>query len=130
MAWLFFLLGLALLSIAFVVWSLLRRRVKIPLQQKTHLRHAWNAAIEIKDPSLRVMEAEKVCDAVFKALGYTGTFAEKLNQAGPRLEHVDAIWNAHRLRNKIAHEVHVRVSAAQSDRALQVFAQIVHRFLA
>lgn len=130
MLWLFLLAGFALLSLGFVLWMTLRKRTKIPSLQKTHFRDAWNAAIEIKDHSRRVMEAEKVCDAVLKALGYTGTFAEKLNQAGPRLTNINDIWNAHRLRNRIAHEVNARVSAAQSDRALHAFAQIVHQFLA
>lgn len=126
----FFLLGFALLILAIVIWMVLRHRVKISLSQKIRLREAWNEAIEIKDPARRVLEAEKVCDAVLKALDYSGTFAEKLQQAGPRLTHLDDIWNAHRLRNKIAHEVSVRVSAAQGDRALKAFAVIVHQFLA
>ncbi|MDD4287857.1 MAG: hypothetical protein PHO20_05120 [Candidatus Peribacteraceae bacterium] len=125
----FFLLGFALLVLAIVIFLVFRHRVKIALPQKIRLREAWNDAIEIKDPARRVLEAEKVGDAVLKELGYTGTFAEKLQQAGPRLTNIDAIWNAHRLRNRIAHEVNVRVSAAQGDRALQAFAVIVHRFL-
>jgi|GEM_PF-2318874 len=126
----YFLLGFALLVLATVIWLVLRHRVKISLPQKIRLREAWNEAIAIKDPARRVLEAEKVCDAVLKALAYHGTFAEKLQQAGPQLTHVDAIWNAHRLRNMIAHEVGVRVSSAQGDRALQAFAVIVHQFLA
>lgn len=129
MIWMFLLVGFALLSLGFVLWMSMRRRTKIPLLHKTHLRHAWNEAIELKDPSRRVLEAEKVCDAVLKELSYTGTFAEKLQQAGPRLSNINDIWNAHRLRNRIAHEVNIRVSAAQSDRALHAFAQIVHQFL-
>jgi len=126
----FFLLGFALLSLGFVLWRVLRHRVQIALPQKIRLRNAWNEAIEITDPARRVLEAEKVCDAVLKALDYSGTFAEKLQQVGPRLQHPDDIWNAHRLRNRIAHEVNVRVSAAQGDRALRAFAEIVYQFLA
>ncbi|MDO8468367.1 MAG: hypothetical protein Q7S29_01255 [Candidatus Peribacter sp.] len=129
MLWFFLLIGFALLSLGFVIWMSLRRRTKIPALRKAHFREAWNAVIEINDHSRRVIEAEKVCDAVLKALDYTGTFAEKLQQAGPRLKNIDDIWNAHRLRNRIAHEMNIRVSAAQSDRALQAFAQIVHQFL-
>ncbi|MDD5103651.1 MAG: hypothetical protein PHX93_04585 [Candidatus Peribacteraceae bacterium] len=129
MLWFIFPIGFALLSLGFVIWASLRRRTKIPHLHRVRLREAWNAAIALSDPSRRVLEAEKVCDAVLKALGYTGTFAEKLQQAGPRLTRLDDIWNAHRLRNRIAHEMNIRVSAAQSDRALKAFATIVHHFL-
>jgi len=129
MLWFLLLIGFAVLSLGFVVWMSLRRQTKIPLLHKTQLRHAWNTAIELKDPSRRVLEAEKVCDAVLRELRYSGTFAEKLQQAGPRLKNVNDIWNAHRLRNKIAHEINARVSVAQSDRALHAFAEIVHQFL-
>lgn len=129
MGWLLFLLGLALLSGTFVAWSLLRRRVQIPALRKAHLREAWEEAVEGKDPAKRVLEAEKVTDAILKALGFAGTFAQKLQHVGPRLKNVDDIWHAHRLRNRIAHEMNVRVSREQSDRALQAFAVIVHQFL-
>lgn len=130
MLWFLLLVGFALLSFAFVLWATHRRRTKIPALKKAHLREAWNALLEHRDPARRVLEAEKVCDEILHLLDYSGTFAEKLQQAGPRLSRVDDIWNAHRLRNRIAHEVRFRVSAAQSDRALQAFAVIVHQFLA
>jgi hypothetical protein len=129
MYWFLFLLGLALLSFAFVVWSLRRRRLHIPLLLKQRLREAWEEAVEVKDPAKRVLEAEKVTDAVLKALGCSGTFAEKLQSMVPHLPGAKDIWNAHRLRNRIAHEMNVRISRDQSDRALQAFAQIVHRYL-
>ncbi len=129
MYWFLFLLGLALLSFSFVVWSLKRRRLHIPSLLKHGLREAWEEAGEVKDPAKRVLEAEKVADAVLRALGYSGTFAEKLQHMGPRLPNAQDIWNAHRLRNRIAHEVNVRISRDQSDRALRAFSQIVHQFL-
>lgn len=130
MYWFLFLLGLAFVSAAYVFWSLRRRRVRIPELQKKHLRQAWDDAVEIKDPAQRVLHAEKVADAVLKALGYGGTFAEKLQKAHALLADIDAVWDAHRLRNTVAHELHVHVSRAQSDRALAAFGTIVHRFLA
>lgn len=130
MLWFFLLVGFAIASLAFVLWASLRRRTKIPARVKAHLRERWEHAIDLPDPAHRVLEAEKVCDAVLKALDYHGTFAEKLQAAGPRLAHLDDLWNAHRLRNRIAHEMGAHVSDAQSLRALQAFATVIHRFLA
>lgn len=130
MLWILLIIGFGIASLAFVVWASLRRRTKIPARVKAHLRERWEHAIDLPDPAHRVLEAEKVCAAVLHALGYHGTFAEKLTAAGPRLTHLDDLWNAHRLRNRIAHEMGIRVSEAQSLRALQAFATVVHRFLA
>lgn len=129
MPWIFLLIGFALLSLAFVIWASLRRRSKIPLLQKAHLLEAWNAAQECSEPSQRVLEAEKVCDAVLRALDYSGTFAEKLQKAGPRLERLDDLWNAHRLRNRIAHEMNVRVSVTQAGNAIRAFESVIRKFL-
>ena len=129
MHWMLLLAGFAIASLTFVIWATKRRRTKIPALQKERLRSAWDAALELKSPAQRVLDAEKVCDAVLKALDYQGTFAEKQKQAAPRLHHAEELWIAHRLRNSIAHDVGIRVTEAQSLRALQAFAQIVHQFL-
>lgn len=138
MFWILLIVGFAIAILAFVLWASLRRRTTIPARVKAHLKARWEHAIDLPDPARRVLEAEKVCDAVLKALDYRGTFAEKLQTAGPRLasldsardlRHLDDLWNAHRLRNRIAHEMGVRVTEAQSLRALQAFATVVHRFL-
>jgi len=129
MLWFFLLLGFGIASFAYVLWAVRRRKHSIPALVKARLHERWDEVIELADPSRRVLEAEKVCDAVLKALEYQGTFAEKLQAAAPRLTHVEELWSAHRLRNRIAHEMNCRVSDADGRRAVQAFASIVHRFL-
>lgn len=129
MLWFYFLLGCGIASLAFVVWALRRRRHTIPALVKARLRERWDDALEIPDSARRVLEAEKVCDAVLAALEYRGTFAEKLRTAGPRLQNIEALWSAHKLRNRIAHELNCRASDAEGRRAVQAFATLVQRFL-
>lgn len=129
MQWFFILLGLGIASMGYVIWALKRRRHSIPALMKQRLRDRWDDAIVIADLARRVLEAEKVCDAVLKALEYRGTFAEKLQSASPRLAHVEDLWSAHRLRNRIAHELNCRVSVQEGRRAVQAFATVVDRFL-
>jgi hypothetical protein len=129
MLWFFLLLGFGILSLAFVTWASFRRRRKITPLVKHRLREQWEHVLELRDPAQRVLEAEKIGDAILKALDYHGTFAEKLQAAGPRLNHLEDLWIAHRLRNQIAHDMGFRVSDAQAQRALQAFATLVHHFL-
>lgn len=85
------------------------------------LRHALARAQAEQDVHRRVLDAEKVLDGAMKKLGFTGSFADKLKKAGPRLRNVQAVWDAHKLRNRIAHEVGIRVDEKQANTAVQAF---------
>ena len=60
-------------------------------------------------------------DNLLGALGYQGSFADKLKKAGPRFQNLDALWSAHKLRNRIAHEVGIHVQPKEAERALRAF---------
>lgn len=117
----FFLLVVAAgIVFGYVVFAL-RRKKRLSPEAIKRLRKHWIAAKKIGEPSLRVLEAEKVLDGLLKELGYDGGFGEKLKRAGPRLRNEDAVWKAHKLRNRIAHEPGVRVTEAEAERALSAF---------
>lgn len=73
---------------------------------------------------LAVIEADKLLDVALKAKGFTGeTMGERLKSAGAGLgnrNEQNAIWNAHRLRNRLVHE-ETKVSQQQALQALNVF---------
>ena len=72
----------------------------------------------IADANRRIVEAEKILDEALGALGFHGTFGEKLKKAGPRFGDPEAVWRAHKLRNRIAHEIGVDVTADDARRTL------------
>ena len=95
------------------------RRLSVALR---HTLHADLTGLEtVSDPARRVLEAEKIIDHALSALGYGGTFAEKLQKAGPRFSAGQTLWDAHKLRNRIAHERSVTVDSAQAKRAIAAF---------
>lgn len=54
---------------------------------------------------LAVIEADKILDRALKDLGYAGTsMSDRLQQAGSALGDVNAVWTAHKLRNRLVHE--------------------------
>jgi len=69
-----------------------------------------------------VSEADKLLDYAMKAQGYSGeTMADRLKQAQGNLSDRNAVWNAHKLRNALAHEVGFDLVASQAQGALGAF---------
>ncbi len=111
-----------------IVWWRSRRRM-LPVAVRAKFRREWERAAAQSDPVRRVVEAEKLLAALLGALGFRGTFAEKLRRAGPRLPACDDVWDAHRLRNRLAHEVGVTVSDREAERAVRAFGRAVDALL-
>ncbi|PIR51035.1 hypothetical protein COU78_02645 [Candidatus Peregrinibacteria bacterium CG10_big_fil_rev_8_21_14_0_10_49_24] len=89
----------------------------------------WEHVDLLKDPVRKVLEADKVLDQALAARGYKGSLGEKLQKAGPRFSDLDAVWRAHKLRNRIAHEPGADISASQSAAAVAAFHRAVSDLL-
>jgi len=71
---------------------------------------------------LAVMNGDKLVDQALKDLGYSGkTMGDRLKATRGQLSHRDAMWKAHKLRNKIAHEPDVKVKYDHARMALAGF---------
>lgn len=71
---------------------------------------------------LAIMNADSLLDQAMKDSGIAGaTMGERLKNTKNRLKHRDAIWQAHKLRNRIAHEDSVKVSDYEVKKALAAF---------
>ena len=114
------LLIAAALLVLFFVWKMSRRR-GLPAALRERLMEAFRRLEEMPDVHRRVIEAEKIIDHALVTLGFNGTFGEKLTKAGPRFADVEAIWRAHKVRNRIAHEVGVMVTLTDADTAVAAF---------
>lgn len=95
---------------------------------KTHFINEWNDIIaEFKDPKSRnmsVINADKLLDEALKCMGFGGeTMGQRLIGAKNSLKHRDAIWNAHKLRNKIVHETRYDSNEKTVKAALQAYHQ-------
>ena len=71
-----------------------------------------------------VSEADKLLDYTLRGKGYNGqTMAERLKRSESRLSDKEAVWEAHKLRNHLAHEVSFDLVASQAQEALAAFRQ-------
>lgn len=93
---------------------------------KPHFINEWNDIIhEFKDPKTRnmsIIKADKLLDEALKCKGFGGeTMGQRLICAKKSLKKRDAIWNAHKLRNKIVHESRFEPSENVVKHALQSY---------
>jgi hypothetical protein len=121
------LFALAILLLLLVRWKLLRRRLSAA--DKKRILALWEQVDILSDPLRRVLEADKVLDHALTAHRYKGSLGEKLKKAGPRFSDLNAVWRAHKLRNRIAHEPGIEISKQQSAAAVAALHRAVSDLL-
>lgn len=120
------LVGIVFLALAlglFVLMQMLRRRLTVFAARRIEMLIA--GALAHGDARIKVLELDKALDALLTSLGYKGSLGEKLIAAGSRLPNIDALWTAHKLRNRVAHETDVAVS----DRDVEQMCDAIHKAL-
>ncbi len=71
-----------------------------------------------------VSEADKLLDYALKHSGVSGaTMGERLKNSRGRFSNLDEIWNAHKLRNALAHEADFDLVATQAKQAVDQLKQ-------
>lgn len=79
---------------------------------------------ELHSYTVCILNADKLLDRALRERGVRGeTMGERMKSYQDRWSNAQNIWNAHKLRNKIAHETDVKVDYDQARRALAYFKQ-------
>lgn len=73
---------------------------------------------------LAVLNADKLLDKALNEMGIPGkTMGDRLKKVGDQFSRRNAVWGAHILRNKLAHEDNFEIDYDQASRALAAFRQ-------
>lgn len=74
---------------------------------------------------MAVVEGDKLLDKAMMEMGISGkTMGERLKKCGKeKFSQLNAVWNAHKLRNQIAHESGFRLEYHQARHALTIYKQ-------
>lgn len=114
---------LAVLIVAFGLYVLFYRKQRLSAREIQKIQHMWLEIEHIADqhPEQAILKADKLLDHALKGAGFSGTMGEKLKKARAVFRDNDGIWSAHKLRNRIAHEIDVKVSATQAQTSLKNF---------
>ncbi|OGJ55881.1 hypothetical protein A3D88_03950 [Candidatus Peribacteria bacterium RIFCSPHIGHO2_02_FULL_52_16] len=97
------------------------RRKKLSSFDRKRAEKEWQHVLSITDPSKRLLEAEKVLDSALERMDVHGSFSEKLKASGARFKNIQSLWNAHKLRNRIAHEPGFSISEHNAESAVRAF---------
>lgn len=121
----YILLGIAGLAALLSAWVFYKSRAnRLAKFDQEFFQIRWQGVEILSEnaPPQAVLEADKLFDHALKGLGYEGNFVDKYKNAQKLNRNSQAIWDAHKLRNRIAHEADFTPSTSEVRRALQAFA--------
>lgn len=103
-------------------------RRRTPRLDQAYFHQKWMELLSrVKTPEgmvLAVIDADKLLDEALKKCHYRGkTMGERLVAAQRDIHDNDAVWYAHKLRNRLVHEPSVRLKKREAQNALAGFKQ-------
>jgi hypothetical protein len=120
----------ALLVLIVIAAVFLRKGPSLPSHVKAKIRTQWQSVQSLPDPHRRILEADTVVAKLLEGLGFQGSMADKLKRGGKYVPDLNAVWAAHKLRNRIAHEPGVQLSEYDVKRAMSAFGRVVEKYCA
>jgi hypothetical protein len=126
-----FLIGIIIFGI--IVLAIVSRFAKKRPHKlnQSYFQHQWVELLaRVKTPEgmmLAIIDADKLLDEALKKHHFKGkTMGERLVSAQRIISDNDAVWYAHKLRNRLVHEPHVRLKKNEAKTALAGFRQGLH----
>ena len=119
------------------LWLISRGRGKLSDGQKADVATKWSQIKGLLDRDdehawvQAVMQADKLLDQVLRWRGVSGaTLGERLKNGKSWLGNLENdVWQAHKLRNNLAHEVDARVSGNEARRAVENLGKAIGRMI-
>jgi hypothetical protein len=103
-------------DLVLVAWLLYRRqRRQITPALRAELARHWQELISHGVTTKTILELDKLLDLALQYRGMSGSLGEKLKAANALFSNPQAVWESHKLRNRLAHELNAEVG----DRELQ-----------
>jgi hypothetical protein len=102
-----------------------------PRLNQQYFQQQWATLLaRVKTPEgmiLAVVDADKLLDEALKKRHFRGkTMGERLVSAQKAISDNDAVWYAHKLRNRLVHEPNVRLKKREAQTALAGFRHGLH----
>ncbi len=127
--WVIGLIAFFVLDFILVLFIVFKRSRAKSLDMKTlqYVKSHWIRIIDMFNTNTKgaILDADKLLDYVLDRLGFEGHLGEKLKKAGPRFSDLNGVWFAHKLRNKVAHELG-DLNMDEARRALKNFKQALN----
>lgn len=122
--WLF--VAIIIVGGGFLALMMLTRKPSKYLNQQKY-RERWLAishaiTSDSGTQELAIINADKLLDQALRERGISGeTMGDRMKNAKSMFSNNNAVWSAHKLRNRIAHESTVKLNPAATKRAMAAF---------
>jgi hypothetical protein len=107
--------------ISFFVFLSYQKKRKFSKKDNEYIVKKWFEIEKDKNFKNAIIEADKLLDYSLKKKGYFGSLGEKLKKADSLFSNANNIWNAHKLRNKLVHEMDAGISEYEAKKAINSF---------
>lgn len=123
-----FILGVIVFGVAVLMLiGVFGRKVPSSLNQKYYQEKWVELLARVRSPEgmvLAIIDADKLLDEALRKKHFRGkTTGERMVAAQRLLSDNDAVWYAHKLRNRLVHEPNVRLKKREAQEALSGFRQ-------
>lgn len=107
-------------------WLMTFKGVDVPALTPGKVRRKWQLVkkrLRTREESnykIAVIEADKILDNLLERAGYPGkSLGDRLKRLTPaQFSNLDALWQAHKLRNNIVHDIETEVKFHQAEQAI------------
>lgn len=101
------------------------RRKQLTAKQKQQLQTHWSQVQTITEPTKQILEAEKVFTSAWRYRGVQGSFADQWKRVGGSYSNEQAVWNAHKLRNRIVHQPNAEATKKDAQLVLKEYGHVL-----
>lgn len=128
MAIYFIVIVLLIGLVGFGLLTLWGRKAGIPETDRNRIQEMWSVVETMMADdhesawAKAVMEADKILDYTMKLRRASGNnLGDRLKNSRHMFTNVQPVWEAHKLRNQLAHEVNMKLSRGEAERAVRLF---------
>ena len=112
---------LDMLIVLYVIWQ--RSQKRLGKLDRRKLARLWQeiTTMQVKNPRHAILDADKLVDLALGKLGYSGPLGQKLKMLPHLFTDNKGLWKAHLLRNRLAHELEIKLADREVRQAMDSF---------
>lgn len=98
-------------------------RKKFSESDQKFIKKTWQRIVKMAngDPNHAILEADKLLNHTLTLKGYDGSVGDQLKAASFLFTNINDVWQAHKARNQLAHEIGKKISIKESKSYLIIF---------
>jgi len=118
----YIIIGVFIFAILIVIFVAINRfKKRFTKKEKNYYKQKWTEIQKEKDLRQALLTADKLLEKIMRRKGYKGTLGQMLKKGKKEFSDLNGVWFAHKIRNKLAHEIDFKLNAQEAKKGLQKF---------